>query len=257
MPERFLPGVPGAEVEAAFRAAPGNEIERGKFDSPESSAALAANAFGFFLKRPPDLPPLPGCEGEAWPALQLKLEEKVRFPWRGGRHPVLDCLIATQSALIGIESKRYEPFRKAKAATSLSEAYWRPCWGGRMTGYERVRDALREDRRTYASLDAAQLFKHAFALRTAVHRAGPNAELRPILFYLYAEPETWPKDGRRVEEDCKAQHRQEIEAFAATVADDEVSFVSCSYGTLLQSWAGSEKPEVRAHAQRVIERYSP
>jgi len=29
--------------------APGNEIESGKFASPESSAALVANAFGLFL----------------------------------------------------------------------------------------------------------------------------------------------------------------------------------------------------------------
>lgn len=260
MPERFLPGVPSAEIEAAFGAAPGNEITSGKFDSPESSAALAANAFGFFLNRPGDLPPLPGCERQAWLARRLALEAEVRFPWRGGRHPVLDCLIATPSALIGIESKRYEPFR-AKAATApsrpLSSAYWRPCWGGRMTGHERVRDALREDRRAYARLDAAQLFKHAFALRTDVHRTGQHAGLRPILFYIYAEPETWPIDGRRVEEDRKAQHRQELEAFATAVAGDEVSFVACPYRTLLRSWTGSENPEIRAHAQAVIERYAP
>ena len=36
--------------------AAGNEIATGKFDSPESSAALAANAFGFFLQRASELP---------------------------------------------------------------------------------------------------------------------------------------------------------------------------------------------------------
>ena len=41
---RFLPGVPGAEVESILNAAPGNEVATGKFDSPESSAALAVNA---------------------------------------------------------------------------------------------------------------------------------------------------------------------------------------------------------------------
>ena len=61
MTDRFLPGVPGAEIERIFNAAAGNEIASGKFDSPESSAALAANAFGFFLNRPRDLPPLPDC----------------------------------------------------------------------------------------------------------------------------------------------------------------------------------------------------
>ena len=91
MTGRFLPGVPGPEIEAIFEAAPGNEIAAGKFDSPESSAALAANAFGFFLNRVSDLPALPDCEGESWPAL-----------------------------MIGIESKRFEPYRP-KQASRLSD----------------------------------------------------------------------------------------------------------------------------------------
>ena len=53
--------MPGPQIEAIFDAAAGNEIATGKFDSPESSAALAANAFGFFLQRASDLPALPGC----------------------------------------------------------------------------------------------------------------------------------------------------------------------------------------------------
>lgn len=125
MTDRWLPGVPGREIERIFKAAPGNEIETGKFDNPESSAALAANAFGFFFKRPQDLPPLPDCEREVWPARSLSLEAMVFFPWSGGRHPVLDCLVITPSALIGIESKRIEPFR-GKSPASFSDAYWRP-----------------------------------------------------------------------------------------------------------------------------------
>ena len=113
MAGRFLPGVPGPQVEAAYRAAPGDEIEAGKFDHPESSARLVANAFGFFLDRPEDLPPLPGCERERWPATSVALEQTVRFPWSGGRHPVLDVLVTTPAALIGIESKRFEPLRPA------------------------------------------------------------------------------------------------------------------------------------------------
>ena len=66
MIDRWLPSVPGQEIEEIFNAAPGNEIARGKFDHPESSAVLAANAFGFFFKRPQDLPPLPDCELVTW-----------------------------------------------------------------------------------------------------------------------------------------------------------------------------------------------
>ena len=155
MTGRFLLGVPGPEIEAIFEAAPGNEIRTGKFDNPESSAALAANAFGFFLNRASDLPALPGCEGGSWPARSLGLESEIRFPWRGGRHPILDCLVETPSALIGIESKRFEPYR-SKPASRLSDAYWRPVWGENMTGSESIRDSLRSDPRRYARLDASQ-----------------------------------------------------------------------------------------------------
>ena len=142
MTGRFLPGVPGPQIEAIFDAAAGNEIATGKFDSPESSAALAANTFGFFFQRASDLPALPGCGNETWPALSLMLEAELRFPWSGGRHPVLDCLVRTPSALIGIESKRFEPYR-TRHTSPLSDAYWRRVWGEHMSGYERVRDSLK------------------------------------------------------------------------------------------------------------------
>ena len=249
--ERFLPGVPGADIERLFSAAPGDEIASGKFDHPESSAALAANGFGFFLDRAPDLPPLPGCADETWPARSLLLEATVRFPWKGGRHPVLDGLVATPSALIGIESKRFEPFRKRRPG-SFSDAYWRPVWGERMKGYERLRN-----RHLFSFLDAAQLIKHAFALRSEVHRPGVHEGLRPILFYAYAEPEVWPKSGRVVDDAAKAAHRDEVAGFARHVAGDEVSFVACSWQDLLDVWCNAPDEDVRNHAKAVIGRFSP
>ena len=84
MSQRFLPGVPGEAIEQIFSRAPGNEMTSGKFDSPESSAALAANTFGFFLHSPQDLPRLPGYRSADWPALSPALEKTVRFPWSGG-----------------------------------------------------------------------------------------------------------------------------------------------------------------------------
>ncbi len=256
MTGRFLPGVPGREIEAIFAAAAGNEIASGKFDSPESSAALAANAFGFFLGRASDLPALPGCGGKSRRVRSLALEATVRFPWRGGRHPVLDCLVETRSSLIGIESKRFEPYR-AKRAGSLSDAYWRPCWGRRMKGYEAIRDGLRDKPDLYRHLDAAQLFKHAFALRTAVHRPDTRPGLEPILFYIYAEPGVWPKDGRPVDERRKTRHREEIARFREAVDGDEVAFVPCSYPRLLKSWAEHGNAAVRAHAKAVTARFAP
>lgn len=256
-PRFLLPGIPGAAIERIFHGAAGNEIAGGKFDSPESSARLAANAFGYFLERPGDLPPLPNCPQAAWPARSVALEATVRFPWSGGRHPVLDCLVATGAALIGIESKRFEPFRAAGPA-QFSDAYWRPCWGDRMKGYEGIRDALRADGRLYAHLDAAQLVKHAFALRTQVSRPGrPHRGLAPILFYVYSEPDRWPTTGERIDNRQKAAHRAEIDRFAEKVAGDEATFVSCSYRQLLDAWRSAGNPRVRAHADAIESHFSP
>lgn len=218
MGERFLPGVPVEQVEAIYAAAPGDEIASGKFDSPESSAALAANTFGYFLNRPGDLPPLPGCEDVEWPASSLYVEQEVRFPWTGGRHPWLDALIVTPSALIGVEAKRFEPFRAAGAP--FSKAYFRPVWGDRMKGYEEVRDRLNGSDRASAGLDTAQLVKHALGLRTQVSSGGDFERLKPVLLYLYAEPGTWPRTGRPVDDAAKQLHRQEIRRFTQSVEGD-------------------------------------
>ncbi|WP_137102330.1 hypothetical protein [Azospirillum argentinense] len=133
MDQVFLPGLPVELIRAAYEAAPGNEIASGKIMSPESSAALVANAFGLLLDHPAELPPLPGCAALGWPATSVRLEALVRFPWAGGRHPCLDVLVETSAALIGIESKRFEPFR-SKSETALSDAYWRPVWGDARAG---------------------------------------------------------------------------------------------------------------------------
>lgn len=258
MADRFLPGVPGSQIEGIFNTAPGNEIASGKFDSPESSAALAANAFGFFLNRPSDLPPLPACHYLTWPAQSVDIERTVRFPWRGGRHPVLDVLITTPDAIVGIESKRFEPFRKKKNP-SISETYWRPVWGDLMKGYEEIRNSLKRDSRQFIHLDATQLFKHAFALRTLVCREGEHYGLTPVLFYLYAEPQIWPNNGKPVDKKAKDKHREEIEEFTEIVRDDEVLFVHCSYRNLLWGWRNDQTipSEIRNHAKNVIQRFAP
>lgn len=255
MGERFLPGVPGRQIEEIFNAAPGKEIASGKFDSPESSAALAANTFGFFLNRPGELPPLPGCEDAEWPATSLYVEKQVRFPWSGGRHPWLDALVVTPSTLIGVESKRYEPFRTKRV--SFSQTYLRPVWGDRMKGYERIRDNLNSSEESPVGLDCVQLVKHALALRTQVSSGGTYKGLTPILFYLFAEPDTWPRDGKPVEDEAKAGHREEITRFAHSVDGDEVRFVACSYRELLATWERSENPEIREHAKAVVRLFSP
>ncbi len=254
MTDRCLPGVPCAQIEKIYR----NEIANGRFDSPVSSYALAANTFGFFLNRPKDLPRLPKIDREVWPARSLDLERRVNFPWRGGCHPVLDVFIATSAATIGIECKRFEPYRTLKDPP-ISETFWRPKWGDRMNGYQRVRDALRRNKKLYAHLDAAQLFKHALALRAQVTLKGrEHRGKKPILMYIYAEPEVWPRSGQTVSEEAKSRHREEIADFARRVEGDVVKFVACSYRELLRGWESTDglPRDVRDHAKTVVQRFA-
>jgi hypothetical protein len=256
MKDMFLPSLPIDHIKDRYASAPGNEIASGKLFSPESSAAIVANTFGFFLTRPTDLPPLPGTEPSGWPASSVNPEVIVRFPWSGGRHPCLDALVDTSTAVIGIESKRYEPFRpKLNPVDPMSPAYWRPMWGDSMSGYKRIRDGLHSGNAPVARLDAAQLVKHALALRTEVHRLGSRRGKRPILLYLYAEPERWP-DGRSVSRTAMRDHRGEINQFAEIVAADEVAFRSCSYRELLSIWSTSLNNAIRAHAAAVERRFA-
>ena len=126
--------------------------------------------------------------------------------------------------------RRYEPFR-AKAASFLSDAYRRPIWGEATAGYRRVLDGLREGSSRFVRLDAAQLVKHGFGLRTAVHHKKQFSGKLPVLLYLYAEPERWP-DGRPIPRADIEAHRVEIRKFAEAVAGDEVVFQACSYREL-------------------------
>lgn len=152
MPSAFFDYLPVERILDAFSKAPGNEIDSEKLSSPESSAALAANTFGLFLDRPRDLPPIPGVESCGWPATVVALERCVRFPWSGGRHPWLDAFVETATDIIGIESKRYEPFRH-KAMGSFSKAYWRTVWGDRMGPFERMRDRIAAGEARFERLD--------------------------------------------------------------------------------------------------------
>jgi len=243
----FLPGVPVDYVLQRFALAGGNEVESGKLASPESSAALAANCFAWFAHRPHLLPPFPGLEA-AYPPLSVDIEYNARFPWSGGRHPWMDAMITTPAEVIGVESKRFEPFRGAKPA-SLSAAYDRPVWGDRMSSFEQLRDDLRSGRVTFKYLDATQLVKHALGLLAEGRRTGK----RPILVYLFAEPTELA--GRTIPATVLAAHRAEVQSFAERVADSEVTFHFASYRSWLDSWS-SEIIELSDHGERLSTTFS-
>lgn len=243
----LLDHLPKEMILARYELAGGKEISSGKFANPESSAALAANAFGLFL----EVPGLLSLPGMPLSASHVTLEAEMRFPWNRGRHPWLDAAVETPTHLIGIESKRYEPFRDSKAA-HFSDAYFQPVWGDAMQGFERMRDALAEGDIRFVTLDAAQLVKHAFGLRTQALARGKRA----VLIYLYAEPKAYP-DGRGLAPDLVARHRSEVEAFSAAVTDPscDVGFVAFSYAILLAEWARHGDQAVRSHSVRMRERF--
>jgi hypothetical protein len=247
----LLPGLPHDLILQKYRDAPGNEIGSGKFCNPESSACLAANAFGFFFPNAIEMPPLPGL-GVHGSVARITPEAIVRFPWRGGLHPCLDLLVETEAALIGVESKRYEPFRSKSKAT-VSDTFRKLDWGSRMNRYKELLLAVRDGAIRFKMLDVVQLAKHALGLRTeAFERRTPNK--RPVLHYLYVEPVYGPR-GREVKVDEIELHRSEIERFASLVEGDEVQFNSCTYGKLLSNWIVARDPRLQTHAKAMLSRF--
>lgn len=243
----FLPGIPAEALLAALRRAPGNEIATGKFASPESSSALVANAFGWFLNRPAELPPLPGVP-MAQPT-EVEIAAEMHFPWHGGRHPWMDAAITTPTTLVGVESKRYEPFRPGKR-TDFPEAFESRDWGQGMTRFHAMRRALTEGRQTYRHLDAAQLVKHAYGLRTQAIKRARGA----VLVYLHAAPAMWA-NGNPVDSAAIARHQDEIEDFARAVKGQDVTFAPLRWADLLAQWAAS--PALAAHAAAIATRFGP
>ena len=244
----FLPGVPFEHVIARLEQAGGDEVGSGKLQSPESSAALAVNTFGWFIERPRRLPPIPALADLEWPAQTVEIEVCARFPWRGGRHPWLDAMIETSGSLIGVESKRFEPFRDRKHV-ALSDAYDRPVWGEGMRPFEALRDRLRAGL-SFQHLDAAQLVKHAFGLVTEGRRRSKS----PVLLYLYAEPAE--RAGRAVPVTDIQRHRDEVAAFINEVGGAAVRFAAMSYRAWLAEWTKGDA-EVREHGERLTKMFAP
>ena len=241
----LLDGINPSYVQQRLKAAGGKEIESGKFSSHESSAALAVNCFAWFNERTKEFPPFPRIKLNSAP-IAIDVEYSARFPWKGGRHPWLDAFIETKDAIIGVESKRYEPFRDKKAV-NLSQAYWRKVWGENMKSYENLRDQLTNKTIGFEYLDATQLIKHAFGLITEARRKNKT----PILFYLFAEPKTLR--GKEISAKIFTAHREEAKLFRDLVKGDEVKFDFSSYREWLENFEGAPKQ----HAANIFAKFAP
>ena len=235
-PLAFLPGVPAEAVLAALGALPGSDLDR-----PESSHALVANTFGWFLTRPRQLLPFPGVPMGLPEMVALGVE--MRLPMRGTRHPRLDAVVTTPTTLVGVTSTRYQPFRPAKA-TAFTENFDARDWGPGMARFGAMRKALTVGTQTFRHLDAVSLVKQAYALRNQGVKQARGA----VLVYLHAEPQNWAS-GKPVDPKTIARHRTEVASFARAVKGDDVTFVALTWADLLAQW--SKTPALVAHTAAV------
>jgi hypothetical protein len=186
-----------------------------------------------------------------FPSTLVDVEYQARFPWSGGRHPWLDAIALTATHLIGIESKRFEPFRDTKKI-SLSTAYDRQVWGDAMEPYERLRDRLRSGDARFVYLDAVQLLKHAFGLITDARRKSKI----PTLVYLFAEPFRLDNCPIPIDEVALEHHRAEISTFADAVRGAQVGFYAISYREWIASWTHLD-PSVTRHGEALLNEFQP
>ena len=236
----LLDGLPKLEILSRLHAADGNELAD-KFLSNRSSSALVANVFGIFYLNPEHFT-LPADLALRDLPTSLLLEERLRFPWAGGRHPNLDVVVVTNSEVLAVECKRLEPFDRRKAP-KFSDAYFRKKWGERMRAFENVRDLLQNGTYLPQHLDAVQLVKHAFGLRTQANRVGKRARL------LYVYIDALPASVASTE--AQSLHRAEVAEFAHLVEGDEVAFGAISYRSLLTHWEMTGNSVICEHVRAV------
>ncbi|TAG16205.1 MAG: hypothetical protein EAZ40_13015 [Rhodobacterales bacterium] len=173
----------------------------------------------------------------------VELGVEMQLPMRGVRHPRLDAAVTTPTTLVGIASKRYQPFRPAKAV-AFTEPFDGRDWGAGMGRFGSLRKALTSGNQTFRHLDAVTLVKQAYALRTQSVKRARGA----VLVYLYAEPQNWGS-GKPVDPAAITRHRTEVASFARTVKGDDVTFVSLTWAELLTQW--SKTPALVAHTAAV------
>jgi hypothetical protein len=150
--------------------------------------------------------------------------------------------------VIGVESKCLE-FLTPKIA-KISQRYNAEIADHRRQSgwYERM-EALQANPRTYVTLDAAQLIKHAFGLAHTFQEQCANE--RATLLYLFWEPAD-PKPH-----DIFQLHRAEAAEFADRVRDAGLRFAFMSYPELWREWKANTPPEwLASHIATLKQRYA-
>lgn len=235
--QNLIEGVRLDDFEADLRQGDGNEMET-KFRAVHSSSALAVNTFVPFKANAAALR-LPGGSGFT----NLHFERKCPHGLVGRRSPNLDLVAEGPNGVVAVEAKCLEPLvaHVTKFApayeTEIKDQRRRTAWFLEML-------RLVEEPRTYRWLDAAQLVKHAFGV------AYTFPEQPVTLLYLYWEPsnpEAYP---------FFAEHRAEVNHFAASIVGGGPEFVAMSYPELWRSWDAYSEPEwLPLHVHRLRARY--
>jgi hypothetical protein len=233
----LVEGVHLTDFEADLRQGDGNEME-GKFRAAHSSSALAVNTFAPFRTNATALR-LPGSSDFT----ELSFERKCPHGLLGRRSPNLDVVACGANDVVAIESKCLEPLSAHKA--EFAPAYDTEIRDKRrQTTWFREMQQIVAAPQTYRWLDVAQLVKHAFGLQYTFTD-------KPVtLLYLFWEP------SNPEEFSIFAEHRAEIDRFAASIQGSGPSFISLSYPELWKSWDSKPGPEwLSIHVRRLRARY--
>jgi len=234
--ENLISGLSLNDFADDLKGAAGQEL-MGKFRAVHSSAALAINCFAP-LRASAHRFDIGQC-GD----LQVDGFER-RFPTGLARAqaPHMDIVATGPGGMVAIESKCLEYLTPKRATFSpryRTEIVDERCEGPWFAEMVRLASGTGPG---YVMLDAAQLIKHALGLTRA-------AALPTTLLYLFWEPMDAGLSP------LFAQHRGEIDEFAARVEGSTLRFAAMSYPELWAAWDDSGDPFLRAHVAALRARY--
>ncbi len=234
-----------SETQADFADGDGSELRNSprrpaKMRALVSSSALAVNFFDAWrvvdktaLQRALDLQT--GIAG-------FQFEFKTRdYPVRP-YSPNLDILVRLlDGRAVGIESKFTEPYSSDDGHGVISAKYFAEATGlwrtARLPAAQQLADRLEPE---WIHLDVPQLLKHLLGLACDPERPG-------TLLYV------WYDTGRA----DASVHRQEIERFAAAVANEPVAFRHITYQSLFAALAARDEPLSGWHEYMCTRYFNP
>jgi hypothetical protein len=234
-----------AALRQELGGAAGGELEgkRPKICAAYSSAALAANTFARWRNDETDLRLLAVAREGAFDSLTLE----GKFPTRlRGTPPHLDVVLQSDRRALAVESKCLEHLsgrqaKFAKSAKPLVDRIASPAWAAK---FER----LIENPSAYQQLDVAQLVKHYLGLKSWTRKVD-GRQVR--LLYLYWEPADASRHA------AFAEHRRELQEFAAGLESADVPLLSMTYRELWSEWEQLDpRPAwLTEHLDRLRRRY--